>query len=190
MNGMLSILRVARPNPRVQRTRVARCARPRLAADRHPLGGRERTIVRTGSLSLLLGLLLSGGCGDTVSDSPAPSLVVQTPVVVQLTPTVVVYKIEGDVVAPRLVSRVAPPIPDRCRKARLDSSVIIYEATILETGDVAEVTTLKAPNSSPPCPELETAAHTAISQWKYEPATLHGKPVRVRLTITQTLYLR
>lgn len=185
---MVRTMTVLPPNMGVQRTRSPL----RSPLTPHPIGRRLVDVVRKGSRILLVEvwLVAASGCGETAGKSPAPTPVTQPPPAAQLTPTATVYQVGGDVVAPRLLNRVEPPIPERCRKARLDSSVIMYEATILETGDVAEVKTLKLPNVSPPCQELEAATHAAISQWKYEPATLHGKPVRARLTITQTLYLR
>jgi hypothetical protein len=38
--------RPARPNPRVQRARVARCARPGSPLTRHPLGGTKAAVAR------------------------------------------------------------------------------------------------------------------------------------------------
>ena len=46
---------VAPPNPRVQRTRVARCARPGSPLTRHPLGGRKALIV--GATAIVIALV-------------------------------------------------------------------------------------------------------------------------------------
>ena len=43
------------PNPRVQRTRVARCARPGSPLTRHPLGGRKALIV--GATAIVIALV-------------------------------------------------------------------------------------------------------------------------------------
>jgi hypothetical protein len=98
--------------------------------------------------------------------------------------------IGGGVIAPRLLTRVEPGIPEECNGRRFDGSVFTYEAVITETGDVEEVRTVTAPSISPPCPQFEQEGRNAISQWKYEPATLKGKPVRVMLTITQLIHFR
>jgi hypothetical protein len=45
--AMLTFVSPEPPNPRVQRTRVARCARPGSPLTRHPLGGRNRRRARS-----------------------------------------------------------------------------------------------------------------------------------------------
>jgi hypothetical protein len=92
----------------------------------------------------------------------------------------------GDVTLPRLVSRVEPRIPKRCRQAHVEG-LFVYEATVTETGAVENLHTLETPRVSPPCPELEEESRKALSQSKYRPAERNGLPVRVVLTITQTI---
>ena len=89
----------------------------------------------------------------------------------------------GDVKAPQLVNRVEPSYPEAARKARMEG-VVILEAIITANGNVEEVKVLKSVN-----PLLDAAAQRAVQQWKYRPATLNGRAVRVYLTVTVTFNL-
>jgi protein TonB len=92
-------------------------------------------------------------------------------------------RVGGDVKAPQLVNRVEPSYPEAARKARMEG-VVILEAIITANGNVEEVKVLKSVN-----PLLDAAATRAVSQWKYRPATLNGRAVRVYLTVTVTFNL-
>ena len=72
-----------RPNTRVQRTRVARCARPGSPLTRHPLGRRSVLVV----LAALLGTVASTA-RSAVTPTPTPSVSVGRPITVR--PTTVV----------------------------------------------------------------------------------------------------
>lgn len=134
------------------------------------------------------GLLSS--CQEKRDSAPpvSPSAVPTPTVTASATPAP--YRVGGDVTAPRLITRVSRPVPEECQGRQFDGGAFIYEAVITEGGDVAEIRTLKAPSISPPCPQFEEQTRRAISQWKYEPAKLKGKPVRVMLTITQLIHFR
>ena len=69
------------------------------------------------------------------------------------------------------------------RKARMEG-VIILEAIITADGNVEDVRVLKSVN-----PLLDASAVRAVQQWKYKPATLNGRSVRVYLTVTVTFRL-
>ncbi|HLP24165.1 MAG TPA: energy transducer TonB, partial [Acidobacteriota bacterium] len=92
-------------------------------------------------------------------------------------------RVGGDVKAPQLVNRVEPGYPEAARKARMEG-VVILEAIITANGNVEDVKVLKSVN-----PLLDAAATRAVSQWKYRPATLNGRAVRVYLTVTVTFNL-
>ena len=89
----------------------------------------------------------------------------------------------SDVQAPVLVSKVEPTYPEPARKARMEGAVVI-QAIITTDGEVRDVRVAR-----PVSPLLDEAALVAVRQWKYHPATLDGKPVRVYLTITVTFRL-
>ena len=68
-------------------------------------------------------------------------------------------------------------------KARMEG-VVILEAIITASGSVEEVKVLKSVN-----PLLDASAVRAVQQWRYRPATLNGRAVRVYLTVTVTFNL-
>jgi TonB family protein len=84
----------------------------------------------------------------------------------------------GDVHAPVLVLRVEPSYPEVERKARREGDVVL-EAIITSDGEIEEVRTVKSAG-----PLLDASATAAVSRWKYRPATLNGRAVRVLLTVT------
>ncbi|HEU5250703.1 MAG TPA: TonB family protein [Thermoanaerobaculia bacterium] len=92
-------------------------------------------------------------------------------------------RVGGDVKAPQLINRVEPSYPEAARKARMEG-VVILEAIITANGNVEDVKVLKSVN-----PLLDAAATRAVQQWKYRPATLNGRAVRVYLTVTVTFNL-
>jgi protein TonB len=92
-------------------------------------------------------------------------------------------RVGGDVKPPQLINRVEPSYPEAARKARMEG-VVILEAIITAAGNVEEVRVLKSVN-----PLLDSAAQRAVTAWKYRPATLNGRAVRVYLTVTVTFNL-
>lgn len=92
-------------------------------------------------------------------------------------------RIGGDVKPPILLQKIEPGYPEAARKARLEG-VVILEAIITASGNVEEVKVLKSVN-----PLLDASAVRAVQEWKYKPATLNGRAVRVYLTVTVTFNL-
>jgi protein TonB len=92
-------------------------------------------------------------------------------------------RVGGDVKPPHLTNRVEPSYPEAARKARMEG-VVILEAIITASGSVEDVKVLKSVN-----PLLDSAASRAVQQWRYRPATLNGRAVRVYLTVTVTFNL-
>jgi periplasmic protein TonB len=90
----------------------------------------------------------------------------------------------GEVAYPMLVHRVEPDYPDAARRARIEG-VVILDAIITASGEVEEVRLLKSAS-----PILDDAAMRAVRRWSYRPATLNGRAVRVRLTVTVNFFLR
>ena len=91
-----------------------------------------------------------------------------------------VLRTGGEVTVPLVVSRVQPTYTDEARRAGTQG-VVIVEAVVDEHGDVSQVRVLKGLPDG-----LDTAAADAVKQWKFRPATLHGKPVAVYFTVTIT----
>jgi TonB family protein len=87
-------------------------------------------------------------------------------------------KIEGKVVPPRLLEKVAPKYPAELKKEG-KSGTVTLQVVIDETGAVTRVAMLKKSEAA-----FDAAAREAVQSWKYAPATLEGKPVAVYATIT------
>lgn len=89
----------------------------------------------------------------------------------------------GDVQAPVKLSAPNPNYTEIARKARIQG-VVIVQAIIDKDGSVQNVKLLKGLPMG-----LDQAAIDAIKKWKFQPATLNGKPVTVyyNLTVNFTL---
>ena len=88
----------------------------------------------------------------------------------------------GEIVAPVKIHSVDPNFPENVRRDMRAgaSSIIILEAVITKHGCVRSV----RPIRQTPYPELNGAAVYAMSQWKFSPGTLNGKPVDVIYNLT------
>jgi TonB family protein len=89
----------------------------------------------------------------------------------------------GDVRPPLLIERVEPVYPETDRKLHKEG-IVILEAIITSDGAVDEVEVLKSAD-----PLLDEAARRAVIRWRYRPATLNGRAVRVYLTVTVSFRL-
>ncbi len=79
---------------------------------------------------------------------------------------------------PKVLSRVEPVYPAEAKANRI-FGIVILELLIKEDGTVGETRVLK------PLPYgLDQAAVDAVRQWRFEPATIDGKPVPVTFNIT------
>ena len=93
-------------------------------------------------------------------------------------------KMSVNIVEPILIKRVEPEYPRAAMVAHIQG-VVILEAIITKMGSVEQVKTLRADHAL-----LEKAAKDAVLQWRYKPATLQGRPVKVYFTVTVTFHLR
>lgn len=85
---------------------------------------------------------------------------------------------------PEVLRRVAPLYPEVARRARVQG-VVMLEAIINERGDVTAVRVIRGLPMG-----LEQAAVQAVSQWKFQPATLDGRPVAVYFNLTVQFEVR
>jgi periplasmic protein TonB len=92
-------------------------------------------------------------------------------------------RVGGDVLPPQLIRRVEPVYPETERKLHKEG-VVILEAIITADGGVDDLRILKSAD-----PILDETARRAVLQWRYRPATLSGRAVRVYLTVTMTFSL-
>lgn len=94
-----------------------------------------------------------------------------------------VRRVRARVNAPRLQKKIEPVYPESSRKSG-EQGVSIYEAVIGREGCVRDLRLIQSS-----APMLDLSGMEAISHWKYAPATLDRKPVRVYLTVTVTYAL-
>jgi TonB family protein len=81
-------------------------------------------------------------------------------------------QVGGEVVPPVLIRKVEPTLPDREKRAFRKQPFMFFELVVDKSGDVTSVRTLKTNDET-----LVQYVVPAIKQWKFRPATLHGKPV-------------
>src|SRR3954454_12193809 len=83
------------------------------------------------------------------------------------------YRVGDDVSRPEIISSTRPVYTELARRARVSGTVIV-EAIIDEQGDVVNPRVLKGQPLG-----LDQAAVDAVQTWKFKPARLEGKPVKV-----------
>ena len=83
----------------------------------------------------------------------------------------------GDVKPARLIFSVPPSYPKLAKSQRVSGNVLI-DALIDPAGHVTVMNVVSGPTL------LHQAAMDALKQWKYQPASLDGKPVPMHLTVT------
>lgn len=93
------------------------------------------------------------------------------------------YRVGGAVTRPELISKTTPVYTELARRARV-TGVVILEALIDEAGDVTNLRVLKGLPMG-----LDQAAVEAVKNWKFEPATLEGKPVKVYYSLVVNFQL-
>ena len=93
-------------------------------------------------------------------------------------PAIGPMQISGNVLAPVRIYSPDPHYPEEARHARVQGVVILQ--TIINTdGNVTDVKVLKGLPSG-----LTEAAVSAVSSWRFKPATLEGVPVAVYYLVT------
>jgi periplasmic protein TonB len=83
----------------------------------------------------------------------------------------------GDVKQAKLISSVPPVYPSLAKSQHVSGNVQV-DALIDANGRVTTMKVVSGPTL------LQQAAMDALKQWKYQPATLDGKPVSMHLTVT------
>lgn len=90
----------------------------------------------------------------------------------------------GAVLKPEILVKTQPRYTELARRAKVQGSVLL-KAVIDERGIVTDLRVLK------PLPMgLDQAAIDAVSRWRFKPATLHGRPVKVYFNLTVNFTLQ
>ena len=85
--------------------------------------------------------------------------------------------IGGDVKSAKLISSVSPTYPLLAKNQHISGDVLI-DALIDANGHVTTMKVISGPTL------LHQSAMAALRLWKYQPASLDGKPVPMHLTVT------
>jgi TonB family protein len=88
-----------------------------------------------------------------------------------------VHKVGDGVTAPRLISKVEPQYTEEARDAKIEG-VTILTVEVTEAGTPENIKVKVSLD-----PGLDLNAIAALSQWRFDPATKDGKPVRVGATV-------
>jgi hypothetical protein len=75
------------------------------------------------------------------------------------------------------------------RGVRTHAGVLAFNVTISPTGSVADASLVKAIDPDQPWPTLAERWQAAIRHWRYEPVTVHNKPVAVCLTVLVSVHV-
>jgi protein TonB len=93
-------------------------------------------------------------------------------------------EVTGDMTRPVLLVKVEPSYPPVPRRAGLGGRVTL-RAVIAEDGNVESVEVLASTNRL-----FDDAAVDAVRQWRYRPAVMNGRPVRVFLSVVVDFHVR
>ena len=88
-----------------------------------------------------------------------------------------VHKTGGDVLPPRLIQKVEPQYTEEARDAGIEGTVVL-QFEVNREGDADRITVIESLD-----PGLDANAVAALRQWRFEPATKKGEPVRVGATV-------
>jgi TonB family protein len=88
------------------------------------------------------------------------------------------HQVGKDITAPVKISGAAPVYTELARRARVVGTVVV-EAIIDQHGDVTNARVLRGLPMG-----LDRAAVNAVQTWKFKPALLNGKPVKVYYVLT------
>jgi TonB family protein len=91
------------------------------------------------------------------------------------------FRVGGAVTEPRRVSGPDPVFPRSAQGDRITGTVVV-EAVIDSDGTVRDAHAILSPSQV-----IALATLDAVRQWRFEPATLEGKPVAVRYILSEDL---
>ena len=129
---------------------------------RHYLKSVKRPII---AFTLLIGIAFAQQKPPASSPSPGSE-----------GPAEPVFRVGGDVRAPRLISGSQPDYPRQARKGHQPDPIVI-SMVVGSDGQTRDVMVNVGIS-----PELDQAAVEAVKKWQFDPATRRGKPVAVRIS--------
>jgi periplasmic protein TonB len=86
-------------------------------------------------------------------------------------------RIGGNVMAAKIINQTRPIYPQIAKMAHVSGTVVLH-AIIAEDGSIQQLSVISGPAL------LQQAALSAVRQWRYQPTTLNGQPVKVDTTIS------
>jgi TonB family protein len=95
-----------------------------------------------------------------------------------------VYKMADGIKAPRLISKVEPAYTEEAKDAKIEGKVVL-SIEITKEGTPENIVVKKSLD-----PGLDLNAIAALRQWRFEPGTKDGKPVRVAATVEVNFRLK
>jgi TonB family protein len=129
----------------------------------------RRALTKIAVLAIPMALVL-GGSGLSAQDPPDKD-------------ADAVYEMGNGVTAPKPVYTPNPEYVDKARKHKING-VILLAMIVTAEGTVRDVKVTKSLDE-----DLDRQAVTAVSTWKFKPATKDGKPVAVHLKTQVTFRL-
>jgi TonB family protein len=84
----------------------------------------------------------------------------------------------GNVISANLIKQVQPKYAGVAKSFLLQGTVVL-EVEINESGDIGNISIVQPAGAG-----FDESAVEAVTQWKYKPTMLNGKPVRVVTSIT------
>lgn len=111
-----------------------------------------------------------------ILDVPAP-LRAQAVIQPQRSDESAIVKVGGDVKAPVLIKSAEPKYP-RSWFGHATSATVLVQLIVSEKGEPEEVHILKSGGD-----KFDKIALAAVAQYRFDPATKAGKPVRVQLNV-------
>ncbi len=147
---------------------------PKAAEQESPSASQQEVASTANVGTSNMGISGSGNGPDSGWDGPSNGSEASGPGVVSDQP----YTLTGAIAKPVIITRVEPLYPESARRARQGGTVIL-RTVIDESGRVIDVTIVKGLGFG-----LQQAAIDAVTKWRFSPATMNGRPVKVFFNLT------
>ena len=88
-----------------------------------------------------------------------------------------VYRVKEGVVAPKLIRKLEPEYTQQARDSKLQGTVVL-STEVSKAGEAENIKVVESLDAG-----LDANAIAALKQWKFQPGTKDGRPVRVAATV-------